>query len=176
MACATAWSYIDVSRLQWHWRLCCLRPWWCLGPCCFRGPYLHWVACATPEAMVMSVIQAASEGFVWSVVPLQQRDMFVVCAVNRNLLEVHDPCSHWVWRTRRLPLLWYRWLQMHTWGEDMKGFCDNAYPCRHPHQSNSLHRKSPKRTLNKWRRCQRVALHNGFWGRCERGLFQGGGL
>lgn len=51
----------------------------------------------------------------------------------------HDPCSHWLWRARRLLLLW---------GKDMESFCNKHYLPTSP-QSNCIDRKPSKRSLKK---------------------------
>lgn len=43
-----------------------------------------------PEAMLMSVVWAISQGLVWVCDPITIRAMLVVCAVTRNWVEVHD--------------------------------------------------------------------------------------
>lgn len=75
-----------------------------------------------------------------SVVLLRRGAVFVICAVTSMW---HDPCSHWLWRARRLLLLW---------GRDMESFCNkrNKHYLPTSPQSNCIDRKPSKRSLKVW--------------------------
>lgn len=110
--CAAAWShvdvvghdatrgYTDVSGHFWH-----PRPW--SGPT--QQPrvrsYCNWHLCCCPwpiwppKATLISMVQALLSR---SMVLLQHRVVFMDCVVTRIWLEVHNPCSYWLWRARRL--------------------------------------------------------------------------
>lgn len=80
--------------------LCCnLNPCWCsTAICSCLRSWLHLRAF-----------------LVWISCPISAGAMFIDCAVARNHVEAHDPCSCWLWRTVIILLLWYQWLQMHSW-------------------------------------------------------------
>lgn len=146
MAHATTKGHVGVRGL-----LCSLWPCWCSR------------ALLQSEAMLMRVACAATWGHVdirglplraspASIVLLHLGAVSVVCAVTRNRVEAHDTCSCWLWRARRLLLLWYPWLSMLHWeGGDLEGFCDNPYPhLQHLPKWNNLDMKPLKRILKKW--------------------------
>lgn len=68
-----------------------MRPWWC-----------PW-SMLPPKALIGFVVQ------------LQLGVMFMVYAVARSHVEIHSLCSPWLWRSRKLLLLRYWWLRMHSW-------------------------------------------------------------
>jgi hypothetical protein len=110
---------INVGGMQCH-----LGPCGCLDLCCHWGPCLgSWSYCSPvcvniqglcchqmlgegqrfmlqPEAILISVIPAALEVFIWSVVLLQSGALFMVCADARHHLEACNPHS-WVSKEQR---------------------------------------------------------------------------
>lgn len=98
-------------------------------------------------AMLVSMVWAASEGFVWVCGPIAARAFFCGLCCHQKW---HDPCSHWLSRARRLLLLW---------GRDMEGFFNKHYfPTSL--QSNCIDRKPSKRSLKKCDGCWSVALYS----------------
>lgn len=82
-----------------------------------------------PRAMLVSVIQAASKGLVKVPGPIATRALFVVRAVNRNHVEVQDPCSPWTVKSKEATLAA---ISMATEAQlrkrDMVGFWINPTP------------------------------------------------
>lgn len=120
---ATTWSHVNICGLCCHvepcWFLCsvvCVAAWGhgdvhrlgrCWGPYRCPQPTLNWRPCWCSWPVLL-VARASADSLVyvhglychqrqsgspWHVMMLETMELLMVCAVARNLVEVHDSCS-----------------------------------------------------------------------------------
>ena len=82
-----------------------------------------------------------------SVSLLRLGTMFMVYVVDKNQVEAHDLCSHWL-NSEESIVIWYWWLQMRSWeGETWKAAVTICSPLTAPPKSYNLDRKHPRELL-----------------------------
>lgn len=90
-----------------------------------------------------------------------------------GLVENHAPYFHWLWRTMRLLLPWYWWIQMHSWdGESWKASVKtptSPFPQEQPRQE--LTRESSFISV-KGGVQELLSTIDGFWKGCGKGRIQ----
>lgn len=119
---ATGIGHIDISGL-----LCLLSPWWCLGPCCHRGPRQDlWSYCSLAMCWCL-----------WPVLPPKARWMSTLCALDWIHVDVCGLCCRWVPCQRVWPELSSETTLMSVACAEAEGHVDvcGLYCCQKPRGS-----------------------------------------
>lgn len=136
------------------------------GPCYSLNP--HW--CLWSGLCSRSLFE--------SVVLLWPGAVFTACAVTRKHMEVHDLCSCWLSRARKLLWQWYWCLQISSWKREIWKASVIIPTLPDPEKYQPKQEAIKEISLKVWQGCWRVALHNrwlrvGVWVGKDPVLFKG---
>lgn len=132
MSCVTTEGHVDVYR-----------------PCCCQGLYWSEWPAVPLENMLISRSRLPPRAISGSIVLLHLEALSVICFISRNSVKGHDVCSLWLWRTRKLLLLWYEWLTTDAQlrGRETGGIVITLHHHHTTKEGNGIDRKPLKRTL-----------------------------